>query len=113
MLESASYLLSENGTVKVCMMPIGRLEREVQLSLVSLLGSAQENEDYVSIKNKLTVHPGDDRICFYVESLDDHLVEGDETIQLLLSANDPAVTTPSVNIITITIKDDDSNCTID
>ena len=112
MLESTSYYLFENETVEVCMMLNANLEREVHFTIVTLPGSAQENYDYIAIKSQVIAYPGDENICFFVETLEDDLVEGDEMLELTLGGNDPALIMPELNAITITIKDNDSKCIV-
>ena len=112
MLESTSYYLFENETVEVCMMLNANLEREVHFTIVTLPGSAQENYDYIAIKSQVIAYPGDENICFIVETLEDDLVEGDEVLELTLGGNDPALITHELNAITITIKDNDSKCIV-
>lgn len=108
MLESASYSVVENETVELCVTLIGELEREVQLSVVSQPGNAQQHEDYIAIMDTLTLHPGDNKTCFSVETVEDNLVEGEETFQLVLNGDDPAVVITFPNTITISIRDNDS-----
>lgn len=108
MLESPSYSVVENMTVEICLMLDGQLEREVQLTVTSLSETAQQNEDYSAIVDQLSVHPGDGRVCFTVEALEDDLVEGDETFQVVLDRIDPAVVIRGTNAVTVNVKDNDS-----
>ena len=108
MLESISYSVEEGATVDVCVMLRGELEKEVQLSLVSQAGTAQQDEDYVAIMSILSLLPGDNNVCFSVETVEDNFVEGEEMFQIMLNGNDPAIIMNGVNVVNVTIKDNDS-----
>ena len=112
MLESASYSVTEGGTVEVCaIVETGQLERNVQVSVGSLPGIAQESWDYKPIVSSLTLFPGENLTCFSVEALDDNVVEGDETFKVFLNSQDKAVLILSViNSSVITILDSDRKC---
>ena len=107
-LESASYTVAEGGTVEVCaIVENGQFERNIQLSISSQPGSAQE-EDYVVIHlEHLILQPRDERSCVTVATRDDDLVEGIEAFQMTVTSSDVAVviTTPTSTIIQITDND--------
>lgn len=106
MLESASYSVVEGSKVDVCVMLSGELEREASLSLLTQPGTAQQHEDYIHITKILSLLPGDGRVCFSVETLEDSIVEGNEMLRVVLNGNDTVFM--SGNIVNITIKDNDS-----
>ena len=106
MLESTSYSVLEGSSIDVCVMLSGELEREVPLSLVTKPGSAELYEDYADVTSILHLLPGDGRVCFSVESLEDDIVEGDEMLQVILNGNDSVFM--NGNVVNITIKDNDS-----
>lgn len=106
MLESTSYSVLEGSSIDVCVMLSGELEREVPLSLITKSGSAELHKDYADVTNILHLLPGDGRVCFSVESLEDDIVEGDEMLQVVLNGNDSVFM--NGNVVNITIKDNDS-----
>ena len=113
MLESSSYSVVEGSSIDVCVMLSGQLEREVSLSLIAQPGTAQQHEDYVDITRIVSLLPGDSRVCFSLETLEDNIVEGDEMLQMVLNGDDSVFM--NGNIVSITIKDNDSkycNCII-
>ena len=106
MLESTSYSLTEGSSTDVCVMLSGELEREVPLSLATQPGTAKQNKDYVDVTSILGLVPGDGRVCFSVETLEDNIVEGDEMLQVVLNGSDSVFM--GGNVVNITIKDNDS-----
>ena len=105
-LESVFYSVMEGDMVETCVtIEIGQLERNIRLSVVSIPGSAQEGEDYTPLILSLTLHPGENRTCFIIESLDDDMVEGEETLKVILSSQDKAVAISTINTTTISIQD--------
>lgn len=106
MLESTSYSVMEGSMVDVCVMLSGELEREVPLSLTTQPGTAELHKDYVDITSILHLLPGDGRVCFSVETLEDDIMEGDEMLQVVLNGNDSVFM--SGNVVNVTIKDNDS-----
>ena len=108
-LESASYSIVEGETINVCAkLENGQLERDVVLSIFGLPGSADE-EDY--LLNILTFSLGSTqkRSCIPVEILNDNLVEREETFNIILGSEDPAVLTPTLDSATIHIVDVNGN----
>lgn len=85
----------------------GQLERDVQLSVVSIPDSAQENSDYKPVIVSLTLHPGENDTCLTIETLDDDVAEGDETFKVILKSQDVAVVISTVNTTIISIQDSD------
>ena len=106
---SASYSALEGGTVEVCtILKTGQLERSVELSLVSQPDTAQEGTDYVALLRSVTWEPDTDQKCFSIRILDDRIVEGEETFQIVLASHDPAVVVPTPGTAHINIQDNDS-----
>ena len=112
-LESASYTVSEGGTIEVCaVVENGQFERNVELFISSQPGSAQE-EDYVVIyMERIILQPHNKRSCIRIEIKDDDLVEGVEAFQVTITTSDTAavITTPSTS--TVQIIDNDCKSTI-
>lgn len=86
----------------------GQLERSVELTLVSKPDTAQEGVDYVALLHLVTWEPDADQKCFSVRILDDRTVEGEETFQIVLASDDPAVVVPTPGTAHINIQDNDS-----
>lgn len=106
---SSSYSVSEGEAVEVCMiLETGQLEKTVELSLVSQPDTAQEGADYVALLLSITWEPDIDQKCFSVEIVDDHIVEGEETFQIVLASHDPAIIVPTSGTVHISIQDNDS-----
>ncbi len=85
----------------------GQLDRSVELSLISQSDTAQQDADYVALVLSVTWKPGIAQNCFNVVTLDDRIVEGEETFQLLLTSHDPAVVVPTPGTAHISIQDND------
>ena len=111
-MESASYTVAEGGTVEVCaVVENGQFERNIQLSVSSQPGSAQE-EDYVVIyMERLTLQPRDKRSCVIVETSDDDLVEGVEAFQVTITTSDAAAIIRAPSSTAIQIIDNDCKST--
>ena len=106
-MESSTYSVTEGESVEVCVaVENGELERAVQLSVLSHPASAQE-EDYKAAFLSLSLWPGDRRICFLIETLEDDSVEGEEAFQLILTSQDSGVTTASPDLTIVSIEDSD------
>ena len=106
---SSSYSAFEGGTVEVCIvLESGQLERSVQFSLVSQSDTAQEGADYVAVLLSVTWEPDTSQKCFSVRLVGDHVVEGEETFQIVLASHDPSVVVPTPGTAYITIQDNDS-----
>lgn len=105
--ESTSYSVEEGATVKVCVKAeSGELERTVQLSIASISDSAEETFDYTPLTLTLTLLSGESQACFSVETLDDDVVEGEETFTVVIRSQDKAVIIPT-NTTIINIHDSD------
>ena len=84
----------------------GELERAVHLSITSIPDSAEEGLDYTPVTAILTLLSGESRACFSVETLDDDVVEWEETFTTVISSQDKAVIIPT-NTTIINIHDFD------
>ena len=110
--ESTIYSVPEGEAVEVCIaVEGGELEKTVEFSIISHPGGAQE-EDYGVVFLQLSLWPSETKVCFHIETINDDTVEGDETFQLILSSQDPAVTIATPALATINIEDNDGKlCT--
>ena len=107
MMESSLYTVTEGEVVEVCVaVERGQLETMVQFSIFSHPASAQE-EDYNSIFRSVSLSPGESRVCFHVETVEDGTVEREESFHLILSSWNPAVNISTQNMTFITIGDND------
>lgn len=107
MLESSLYTVTEGEAVEVCVaVERGALETAKQFTVFSRPASAQE-EDYSSIFRSVFLSPGESRVCFHVETLEDGIVEREESFHLFLSSQNPAVNISTPNMTLITIADND------
>ena len=105
-LESASYSVVEGETTNVCVkLENGQLERDVALSIFGLPGSAEEDDFSMNVST-FSLSSTQERSCIPVEILKDNLVEGEETFNVILGSEDPAVLTPTPDSATIHIEDD-------
>lgn len=106
---SSLYSLPEGETVDVCLiLESGQLERSVELTLVSQENTAQQDADYVALHHPVTWEPDVEQNCFSVEIVDDHIVEGEETFQVVLASRDPAVVVSPPGTAHVNIRDNDS-----
>ena len=107
-LESASYSVVEGETVKLCaIVQSGELERSVELEISIIVLSGSDQEDDFELKmSTFSLRPAQNQSCTMVEILNDNLVEGNETLQVILSSMDSAVTISAPNSAIITIEDD-------
>ena len=105
--ESTLYSVEEGATAKVCVKAeSGELERTVQLSVASISDSAEEILDYTPLTLYLTLLSGESQACFSIETLDDDVVEGEETFKVVIRSQDEAVIIP-INTTLISIHDSD------
>lgn len=105
--ESTLYSVEEGATVELCVKAeSGVLERTVQLSVASVSESAEESHDYTAVSFTLTLLAGESQACFSVETLDDDVVEGDESFAVVVKSQDKAVIIPT-NTTIISIHDSD------
>jgi len=73
----------------------------------SIVGSAQESIDFVTLGTSATILAGDSSVKVFIDPLQDALAEGDETIIFtLVNGSDYLVANPAS--ATVTIVDDDS-----
>lgn len=96
--------------MKLCaIVQSGELERtvELEISIVGLSGRDQEEEeeDYKLSASTLYLIPTQNQSCTMAEVLNDNLVEGNETFQVILTSMDSAVTISTPNSATMTIED--------
>ena len=106
-LESASYFVVEGETVKLCtIVESGELEKSIELE-ISIVGQSDsdQEEDYKVKMSTFSLKPAQNQTCTTVEILNDNLVEGNETFQVILSSTDSAVTVSTPNTAIITIED--------
>ena len=81
----------------------------VTVSWVAEDGTAKAGEDYRAMSSgRLTFRPGDDTASLRVPTLQDRLVEPDETFRVRLTAASNASTDPDAASATVTIVDDDT-----
>ena len=107
-LESPSNSVIEGELMRLCaVLESGELERDVDLSVVGLSGSAQV-DDYIVDLLRFSLESTQTQSCILVEILKDNVVEGEETFQVILSSQDPAVVISMPNSATISIEDDNS-----
>ena len=112
-LKSAIYFAVEGETVKLCAeVEHGQLERDVQLSIIALPGSAQR-EDYTMSSFSFSFGSTQNQSCIPVEILKDNLVEGEESFHVALSTSDPAVITSTPDSAIVYIEDNNGNITFD
>ena len=107
---SDSYSVIEGEQADVCLtLESGQLNRTAEVLIASQSDSSATGDDY-NIPNMfyITLKPGHNQTCFSVATLDDNLVEGEETFQLTLSTDDHAVTTSSYDTVIVHIEDNDS-----
>lgn len=107
--ETEFYSVTEGDEVDVCVtFQTKRLHKDVHVSVVSHPDTASTGEDYDMFSMlPLTLKPGTNRSCFAVATVEDDLVEGEETFQLTLTSSDQAVLTSTTHMLTVHIEDND------
>ena len=106
-VDSSTYSVAEGEMVEVCVsVESGELYSTVELSVFSQPISAQE-EDYKTIFLSLSLWPDERRVCFFIETMDDDTVEGEEAFLIILSSQHPSVTIATPGLAIINIEDDD------
>ena len=107
--ESDSYAVSEGEEAKVCVVfEKEQLKKDVHLSVISRSDTAIIGQDYnMPSMLPLTLNPGTNHSCFAVDIIEDILVEGEETFQLILTSSDQAVLTSITDVLTVHIEDND------
>ena len=108
---SDSYSVAEGEEGDVCLiLESGQLSRDALLCVVSQPGSANSGEDYnLQSMFYVTLQSGQNRTRFTVDTMEDKIVEGEETFHLALSSDcgDQAVI-PYSDTVTVHVEDDDS-----
>ncbi len=85
---SAAYSVSENFVTGSASVTVRRVGSTVGQTLVTFLtrdGTAVAPVDYLSVSSVLTFNPGEASRTFSIPILDDSVVEGNETVQLILT----------------------------
>ena len=105
-----SYSVTEGEEAEVCVVfEAELLKKDVRLTVVSHSDTANIGEDYSMLAMlPLTLNPGTNHSCFAVDIVEDSLVEGDETFQLILTSTDQAILTSTTHTVTVYIEDNDS-----
>ena len=73
----------------------------------AIAGTAGNGDDYNTLTGSVTIAAGDTSATIVVDPIDDNTVEGDETVELTLTA-DAAYTLGTADADTVTIADDDA-----
>ena len=107
--EFESYSVSEGEEADVCVIfETEQLKKDIQVSVVSHSDTANIGEDYNMLSVlPLTLKPDTNRSCFAVDTVEDNLVEGEETFQLILTSSDQAVLISTTHTLTLHIEDND------
>jgi hypothetical protein len=86
-LDSATYSVGETGpTAKITVIRTGGTAQDVMVHYGTSNGSAQDGPDYTSASGDLIFAAKDKKLTFEVPINDDFALEGDETLQVSLSA---------------------------
>ena len=106
---SEPHSVMEGEEAYVCLIfETERLKKVVHLSVVSHSDTANFGEDYsMPSMFSIILKPGDNQSCFAVDTVEDDLVEGDETFQLILTSSDQAVVISINGTLTVHIEDND------
>jgi VCBS repeat-containing protein len=85
-------------------------DQDVQVTYVVQPGTASAPDDYFDgpLSATVTIPAGETQIVVPVFIVEDHLVEGDETFQVVLTDAVNATIDPSANTAVVTIVDDDA-----
>src|SRR5262249_7043847 len=85
-LDRSTNTVAENGgTATFTVQRLNSSDGTVTVQFATSNGTATAGSDYVATTGMLTFAPGETSKSFAVTSLDDTLVEGDETLQVSLS----------------------------
>src|SRR5262245_24182902 len=106
-IEPQSVVIDEgqnNATFKIRLATTSA--RPIVVVFATLDGSARADSDYERQRGTLTFQPGETELELAVPILDDQDVEGDEEVELLLTA-DPNVADLNLRRLPLTIKDND------
>ena len=97
-LELSEYYVSEGQSLQVCVtLELGELERDALLNVStseSQPKSAEDGLDYSPLMLTIILPAGlplNGTVCFSLDTTEDNLVEGSESLDLELSSNDSAV----------------------
>jgi aldose sugar dehydrogenase len=102
---AAGYVVNENaGSVTVAVTRTGNTANASTINYATTNGSATQPSDYTSTSGSLQFAPGETLKTFIIPIIDDALIEGNETINVVLSSPDVGV---EGSPFTITILDDD------
>ncbi len=109
---TSNYLVGEAaGQVTVAVNRTGNSQGEVSVDYATSDGTAKAGSDYTQTTGSLSWQDGDASAkSFTVTIIDDSLVEGEESLNLTLS-NVKGATLGSPNTATLTIEDNNKNCT--
>lgn len=106
---STLYSILEGEMVELCVkLERGQLERNVHFSIDSQSDTAQVDADFIALHLSLALRPDESQRCFIIKTLDDSLVEGEESFQVVLVSHDPAVIVSTPGTAHINIHDSDS-----
>ena len=122
-VEDPSYTVDESdGTVEVCVVLTGTIERNVSVTISTSDGStigrptfvyyfqlhfSTAPDVYTSTETDLTFTPGRDRLCVNIPIGNNTVVERNENFTVTVTSNDPSVQIEPNSNSTATIVDDD------
>jgi hypothetical protein len=105
---AASYSVNENGgTATITVTRTGGADVPVTVAYATSNGTATAGSDYTATSGTLTFGVGETQKAFTVPITNDTLVEGNETVNLTLSAPTGGATLGTQATATLTIQDDD------
>ncbi|MEK6283139.1 MAG: Calx-beta domain-containing protein [Acidobacteriota bacterium] len=106
----ASYSVSENtGTSTITVTRSGSTAGASSVTFATSNGTATAGQDYATTSGTLSFASGETSKTYNIPILDDSLVEGNETINLILSSPSGA-TLGSPSTAVLTIADNENNC---
>jgi len=105
---ATGYVVNENaGSVTVSVTRSGNTSNAATINYATINGSATQPTDYTSTSGSLQFASGETVKTFVVPIIDDALIEGNETINVVLSSPDSGAVEGAPFTSTITILDDD------
>ncbi len=105
---ATSYVVNENaGSVTVNVTRSGNTTQATTINYATANGSATQPSDYTSTSGSLQFAPGETVKSFVVPIIDDAVVEGTESINVILSSLSAGAVEGSPFLSTIFILDDD------